>query len=135
MAGTFTDVMQSLGKVKTDASGSFQTTFTVPSGFGFGHDVLVEKQNEIQNKSNFDVDMQVSISPSSGPVGTPINIDAQGMGWRPLENSPEVIYDNKFTGWISSVTTDGIAHVSIPAVGAPGNTSFKSFTARSPSLT
>ena len=116
----FTDVMQSLAKVKTDASGSFQTTFTVPSGFGFGHDVLVEKQNEIQNKSNFDVDMQVSISPSSGPVGTPINIDAQGIGWRPLENSWEVIYDNKFTGWISSVTTDGIAHASIPAVGAPG---------------
>jgi len=117
---TFTDVMQSLGKVKTDASGGFQTTFTVPSGFGFGHDVLVEKQNEIQNKSNFDVDMQVSISPSSGPTGTPITIDAQGIGWRPLENSWEVIYDNKFTGWISSVTTDGIAHASIPAVGAPG---------------
>ncbi len=117
---TFTDAMQSLGKVETDASGGFQTTFTVPSGFGFGHDVLVEKQNEIQNKFNFDVDMKVSISPSSGPVGTPINIDVQGMGWRPLENSPEVIYDNKFTGWISSVTTDGIAHLTIPAVGAPG---------------
>jgi hypothetical protein len=116
----FTDVMQSLAKVKTDASGSFQTTFTVPSGFGFGHDVLVEKQNEIQNKSNFDVDMQVSMSPSSGPVGTPVNINAQGIGWRSLENSWEVIYDNKFTGWISSVTTGGIAHASIPAVGAPG---------------
>ncbi len=116
----FTDVMQSLTTVKTDASGSFQATFTVPNGFGFGHDVLVEKQNEIQNKSNFDVDTQVSSSPSSGPAGTPINIDAQGIGWRHLENSWEVIYDNKFTGWISSVTTGGIAHVSIPAVGAPG---------------
>ncbi len=117
---TFTDAMQSLGKVETDASGGFQATFTVPSGFGFSHNVLVEKQNEVQNQSNFKVDMQVSISPSSGPVGTSINIDAQGIGWRPLENSWEVIYDNKFTGWISSVTTDGIAHASITAIGAPG---------------
>jgi hypothetical protein len=117
---SFTDVMQPLANVKTDARGSFQTTFTVPSGFGFGHDVVVEKQNEIQNKSNFNVDMQASIFPSSGPVGTPINIDIRGIGWRPLENGPEVIYDNKFTGWISSVTTDGIAHATIPAVGAPG---------------
>ena len=116
----FTDVMQPLTTVKTDASGSFQTTFTVPSGFGFDHDVLVEKQNVIQNKSDFSVDMQVSVSPSSGPVGTPINIDVQGVGWRQFENSYKVIYDNKFTGWISSVTTGGIAHASIPAVGAPG---------------
>jgi hypothetical protein len=117
---TFTDAMQSLGKVETDASGGFQTTFTVPSGFGFGHDVLLEKQNQVENKSNFNVDMQVSISQSSGPAGTPITIEAQGIGWRPLENSPEVIYDNKFTGWISSVTTDGIAHATITAVGPPG---------------
>lgn len=116
----FKDDMQSLTKIKTDASGNFQATFIVPQGFGFSHDVLVKKQDVIQNKSNFDVDMQVSISSSSGPVGTPISIDAKGIGWRPLENSWTVIYDNKFTGWISSVTTNGIAHAVIPATGTPG---------------
>ncbi len=112
--------MQVLTKVKSDASGSFQATFVVPGGFGFEHDVIVKNGNVIQNKSNFNVDMQVSFSPSSGPVGTPINIDAQGIGWRSLENSWTVIYDNKFVGFISSVTTNGTAHASIPAVGAPG---------------
>lgn len=116
----FTNDMQPLTEVKTDYNGNFQTTFTVPSGFGFSHNILVEKQNEVQNQSNFNVDMQVSISPTSGPVGTPINIDARGIGWRSLENSWTVIYDNKFTGWMSSVTTDGEAHFFIPAAGAPG---------------
>jgi hypothetical protein len=116
----FTEDMQTLEQVKTDASGNFQGTFTVPSGFGFSHNVLVEKQDVVQNQSNFNVDMQVSISPASGPVGTPITFDARGIGWRSLENSWTVIYDNKFTGWMSSVTTDGTAHFSIPAAGAPG---------------
>lgn len=116
----FKDDMQSLTKIKTDASGNFQATFTVPLGFGFSHDVLVKKQDVLQNKSNFDVDMQVSLSPSSGPVGTMISINAKGIGWRPLENSWTLIYDNKFTGWISSVTTNGVAHAVIPATGTPG---------------
>jgi hypothetical protein len=116
----FSEVMQTLNKVKTDANGSFQTTFVVPQGFGFEHDVVVENGNVIQNKSNFNVDMQVAFSPSSGPVGAPINIDAQGIGWRSLENSWTVIYDNRFVGFISSVTTNGTAHAFIPAVGAPG---------------
>jgi hypothetical protein len=116
----FADVAQTLANVKTDARGGFQTTFVIPPGFGFSHDVIVQKQNIIQNQSNFKVDMQVNISPASGPVGTPISIDAVGIGWRSLENSWTVVYDNKFTGWMSSVTTNGVAHVVIPAAGTPG---------------
>jgi hypothetical protein len=116
----FKEDIQVLTKVKSDSGGSFQATFVVPGGFGFEHDVIVKNGNVIQNKSNFSVDMQVSFSPSDGPPGTPINIDAQGIGWRSLENSWTVIYDNKFVGFISSVTTNGNAHASIPAVGGPG---------------
>jgi hypothetical protein len=116
----FKEDLQSLAKVKTEANGDFQATFTIPSGFGFEHDVRVQKGDIIQNKSNFNVDMQVSISPTNGPVGTPITINAQGIGWKSLENSWTVLYDNKFTGWISSVTTSGTAKAVIPAAGTPG---------------
>lgn len=116
----FEEVQQPLTSVKTDAGGNFQTTFTIPQGFGFEHDVRVLKGNVIQNKSNFNVDMQVSITPSGGPAGTPITINAEGIGWRSLENSWTVIYDNKFTGWLSSVSTNGVAHATIPAAGNPG---------------
>jgi hypothetical protein len=106
--------------VTTDAAGGFEATFRVPEGFGFIHDVLVMKDDVVLNKAAFEVNMQASLSPSSGPVGTPINIDLNSVGWRPLENSWMVLYDNKFTGWISSVTTGGLAHAVIPAAGAPG---------------
>jgi hypothetical protein len=64
--------------------------------------------------------MTVEISPKSGPVGTPITVEAKGIGWRPLVNSWDLLYDNNFTGWISSVTTHGSARFTIPATGGPG---------------
>ena len=116
----FKEQLEPKATVRTDATGGFETTFTVPQGFGFIHDVLVMKEGVVLNKAAFDVNMQASVSPSSGPVGTPITIELNGVGWRPLENSWTVLYDNRFTGWMSSVTTNGLARATIPAVGAPG---------------
>jgi hypothetical protein len=117
----FEDNLQPLVTVRTDASGQFATTLTVPDGFGFEHDVRVIDGNDVTvNQAAFEVAMQASILPSSGPVGTPITIELDGVGWRPLENSWAVLYDNRFTGWMSSVTTGGLAEATIPAAGAPG---------------
>lgn len=119
----YTPAQKVLTKATTDTAGGFVTTFAVPENdFGFQHDVLVKATGEeiIRNKSGFDVDLQVSISPRSGPAGTPITIEARGIGWRQLENSWLVSYDNNFTGWISSVTTKGYAKAVIPATGAVG---------------
>jgi hypothetical protein len=117
----FKDEIQPLTTVMTDAFGQFATTFTVPDGFGFEHDVRVINSNGVTvNQAAFEVTMQASISASSGPVGSPITIELKGVGWRALENSWVVLYDNKFTGWMSSVTTGGLARTTIPAVGATG---------------
>ena len=117
---TFKNDLLPEATVTTDASGSFETSFTVPSGFGFEHDVLVQNGSATVNKAGFQVQMQASVSPSSGPLGTPITINLNGVGWRSLENSWMILYDNKFTGWMSSVTTGGVAQAVIPAVGSPG---------------
>ena len=111
-----------LASVVADATGAFKARFTVPPDFGFQHDVLVTERGEpvIRNKAAFDVDLDVTISPTSGPVGTPITIEARGIGWRQLQNSWLVSYDNAFTGWLSAVTTKGFARAVIPATGAPG---------------
>ncbi|MFN8557327.1 MAG: hypothetical protein U0531_08240, partial [Dehalococcoidia bacterium] len=109
-----------LAKVTSDAQGGFEASFRVPEEFGFQHDVLVKRGAEINNKAGFDVDMQVAVTPSSGPPGTPITIEAKGIGWRQLQNSWTVSYDNNFTGWLSAVTTKGRAKAVIPATGTPG---------------
>ena len=109
-----------MAAVTTDSTGAFQARFTVPDGFGFQHDVTLVQDGTIRNQASFNVDMQVSISPKSGPPGTPITIEAKGVGWQYLYNVWQVAYDNKLTGWMSSVTTGGDAKVVIPATGAPG---------------
>ncbi|MDE3193487.1 MAG: hypothetical protein KGN00_07365 [Chloroflexota bacterium] len=108
--------------VLTDGVGGFTTSFTVPAqDFGFQHDVLVmDEGSVIRNKSAFDVDLEVTISPTSGPVGTPIAIQAKGLGWRDYQGSWLVAYDNRFTGLLSGVTTKGMATGVIPAAGGVG---------------
>jgi hypothetical protein len=109
-----------LATVRSDAAGRLTATFTVPEDFGFLHDVVLQQGRGLYNQAGFSVDMSVALSPPSGPVGTPITVEVKGVGWRPLESSWMLLYDNHFTGWISAVTTAGSAKFTIPAAGGPG---------------
>lgn len=109
-----------LTRVTTDARGQFRAQFRVRKDYGWHHDVMLMQDQVIRNKAAFKLDMQMRVAPTRGPVGTPITIVAEGIGWQNLENSWMVLYDNRFTGWLSSVTTGGLARVIIPATGGPG---------------
>ncbi|MCL4465205.1 MAG: hypothetical protein M1389_04110 [Chloroflexi bacterium] len=104
----------------TDDQGNFTAKFRVPEDFGFLHDVTVKQDGVIVNQAAFELEPQVSISPARGPAGTPITVTVNGIGYQYLYNVWQLAYDNKFTGWVSSVTTQGKAVVTIPATGAPG---------------
>ena len=106
--------------LKSDAAGTASASFVIPEDFGFTHDIVVQKGGRLLSQTGFYVDMTVDVSPKSGPVGSAINIDVKGIGWRQLQNSWLLLYDNNFTGWMSSVSTGGSASVTIPATGAPG---------------
>jgi hypothetical protein len=114
-------VQKALQSVTTDATGAFKTTFAIPQGFGYAHDVMVvDAENVIRNKGLFDVDMVTTITPTSGPVGTPITVEVKGIGYQSYQNSFQLAYDNAYTGWVSSITTEGYAKVIIPATGTVG---------------
>lgn len=117
---TYDPVGYVIAKVKTGADGTFTATFDAPDDFGFWHDVTVQQNDRLFTQAAFDVEMTVNISPKSGPVGTPITVDVKGIGWKSLQNSWLLLYDNEFTGWMSSVTNNGSAHFTIPASGKPG---------------
>jgi len=117
----FTPTVTTIGAVTTDGSGGLSSEFVVPDDFGFGHDVrLVDQQGIIRNQALFTVGMDVSISPESGPPGTPITIRVSGLGVDALEGNRQITYDNRYTGWMSAVTTKGTAVAVIPATGGPG---------------
>jgi hypothetical protein len=116
----FAPVGYTIASVTPGADGKLSASFTVPEDFGFEHDIVVQDGDRVLTQTAFNLDIVMSIEPSSGPVGTPIEVTVQGIGWRDLENSWTLVYDNGFTGLVTSVTTGGTAKFTIPATGAPG---------------
>ncbi len=109
-----------IARVTTDAAGNATVQFKAPEDFGFSHDIVVQEGDVELTQSAFYIDMSIDVSPKNAPEGTPITLSVKGIGWRSLHNSWQLLYDNRYTGWISSVTTNGSAEVTIPAAGAPG---------------
>jgi hypothetical protein len=116
----FKPMQYPIAKVQTDDEGSFKATFTVPEDYGFNHNITVERGAEVLNRVGFDIEPSASIEPISGPVGTPITITMTGIGWQNMENSWTLMYDNKYVGLLTAVTTRGTAKVVIPATNGPG---------------
>jgi hypothetical protein len=116
----FNPVAYQIARLKTDSAGRLTVNFIAPDDYGFIHDIVLQQGSRLFTQVGFNLDMTIEISPKSGPVGTPIKVDVKGIGYRSLYNSWDVIYDNAFTGWISSVTTKGSANFTIPATGALG---------------
>jgi hypothetical protein len=117
---SFTENYIKLATISTDVQGAFSLTFQVPDGFGFTHDLVVLDNGVIRNKLGFPVLMQVSITPASGVLGTPITINVKGMGWQDYQNGWHVHYDNHEVGDITTTTTHGTGKAVIPATGAVG---------------
>ena len=113
-------VVYEIAKLTTDVNGALDFEFETPEDFGFMHDIVVQQGQRLLTQVGFNLDMTVSISPARAPAGTPITIEVKGIGWRQLQNSWMLLYDNKYTGWISAVTTSGAARFTVPAVGRPG---------------
>jgi hypothetical protein len=113
-------VAYEIAKVKSDTAGRTTASFIAPDDFGFSHDIVLQLGERLLTQVGFSIDMTLKISPNSGPVGTPITVEVNGIGWRQLFNSWVLLYDNNFTGWMSAVTTGGSARFTIPATGKPG---------------
>jgi hypothetical protein len=103
-----------------DASGVFVVEFTTPEDFGYAHDIVVQQGKRLLTQAGFNLDMSWEVSPKAAPIGAPVTIDIKGIGWRQLENSWDLAYDNAFVGWVSSVGAHGSARFTIPATGAVG---------------
>ncbi len=117
----YTPAAYRIATVKTDKDGRIATSFVAPEDFGFEHDVVVQQGNRLLTQTAFDIDITAKLAAAkSGPAGAPIAIEVQGIGWRELEGSWVLLYDNKFTGFMSTVTTNGTARFKLPATGPVG---------------
>ncbi|MDO8532240.1 MAG: hypothetical protein Q7T26_08755 [Dehalococcoidia bacterium] len=109
-----------LGRATVDAQGKATATFAAPDDFGEVHEIYAVAAGQDVAQGGFRTLRYATISPTEGPVGTPITITVTGMGWKPFEHSMGVLYDNKYGGYMSAVTTGGKAVFQIRAAGPPG---------------
>src|SRR5262245_50073263 len=59
--------------------------------------------------------------PTSGPVGTPIELKVNGLGWRTMESTWVVNWDNHAVGFVSAAATRGSAVARFRAAGPAGD--------------
>src|SRR4051812_17478736 len=115
----FAPVGYRIATARSDKAGRIAASFVAPEDFGFQHDIVVQQGNRLLTQTAFNVEMTVKLAEDKGPLGSPIAIEVQGIGWRELEGSWVLLYDNKFTGFMSAVNTGGTARFDITATRHP----------------
>ncbi|MGA8848398.1 MAG: hypothetical protein WB564_01025 [Dehalococcoidia bacterium] len=92
-AGAYVDIYYGETRIntgKTDSSGDFTITITVPEGYKGVHTVLAEDVDGKSASAYFTVTPGLTVSPQKGPVGT--NITVKGQGFAKNEQGIEVRY-------------------------------------------
>ncbi len=109
-----------MASVTTDANGSFSYSMKAPSDFGGPKDIYAVVNEIAVAHGGFMMVRTLSISPTSGPVGTPITITYTSMGASLYASGAAVNYDNSYAGYMSAQWTRGTGQVVIRASGAKG---------------
>jgi hypothetical protein len=124
----FTDSAKRLGQTQVGAHGRLATRFTIPEDFGGVHAVTVSDAGVPLAQGGLDVTQTFEMHPSEGPIGTPIELRVTGFGWRTMESTWVVNWDNQEVGYVSATDTRGTAVARFRATGPVGDHEVKVYT-------
>jgi hypothetical protein len=110
-----------LGRFPIDGSGRLDARFTIPEDFGGVHDVVGLVDGTLVAQGGIEVKQSFEMTPTSGPIGTPIEITVKGLGWRTMESTWVVNWDNNLVGFVSAASTKGSAVARFRATGPSGS--------------
>ena len=105
----FTETTRSLGQARVDAAGRLSAQFTIPEDYGGVHEVMVSDAGRTIAQGGIEVGQTFEIHPAEGPIGTPVELRVKGLGWRTMESTWVVNWDNQEIGWVSATSTRGPA--------------------------
>lgn len=120
MGRSTTNITVVIGAATTDATGKFSSSLKVPNDFGGSHQIYAVVNGVEVAEGAFVITRSLTISPRSGPVGTPIKVTYTGMGSTLFQNSAALLYDNHFAGEMVTEWTRGTGSTTIYASGTPG---------------
>ena len=110
----------SLGKFPIDASGTLDARFAIPEDYGGVHDIIAIVDGTHVAQNGIDVTQSFEFSPTFGPVGTPIELKVKGLGWRTMESTWVINWDNNLVGFVSAASSKGSATARFRASGPSG---------------
>ena len=105
----YTETATSLGKFNVGADGRLDTRFAIPEDYGGVHEVTVVIDGKPVAQNGIEVTQSFEMTPASGPIGTPIELRVKGLGWRTMESTWVVNWDNHAVGFVSAAATRGSA--------------------------
>jgi len=93
----------------------------IPDDLGGLHALALRDGDKTIGLTHFVIETSiVSMTPSSGPVGTPISIHLKGVGWTEYDNIYVATYDNAYMGYVCGFNSHGDVVINFTAAGAPG---------------
>jgi hypothetical protein len=110
-----------IGEVKVGSDGQIELPVDIPDDLGGLHGLALRNGDKTIGLTHFVIETSiVSMTPSSGPVGTPITIHLKGVGWTEYDNIYVATYDNAYMGYVCGFNSHGDVVIHFAAAGAPG---------------
>jgi hypothetical protein len=117
----FTETAKSLGQADVGKDGHLAAHFRIPEDYGGVHELIASDHGTPLAQGGIEVSQTFEMFPAEGPVGTPIELRVKGFGWRTMESTWVVNWDNQAAGWVSATDTHGTATARFRASGTAGN--------------
>ena len=124
----FTQTTWNLAQTRVDANGTASVRFRIPEDYGGVHEVMLSERGVPLAVGGLELSQTFEMVPTEGPAGTPIEIRVKGLGWRTMESTWVVNWDNQNVGWISATDTRGSSVARFRAAGTVGTHHVKLYT-------
>jgi hypothetical protein len=107
--------------VKVGDDGRLDLPITIPDDLGGLHSVTLREGEKAVAEAHFVIETSiVSMTPASGPVGTPVSIHLKGVGWTEYDNIYVATYDNGYMGYACGFNSQGDVVINFKASGPAG---------------
>ena len=117
----FAPMEHQLARLTVAADGRLDAPLTIPEDLGGMHTLSIRSGDKTLARTFFAIETSiVSISPTSGPVDTPVTIHLKGVGWTDFDNIYIATYDNAYMGYACGFNSQGDVVINFTAAGSPG---------------
>jgi hypothetical protein len=124
----YTNSTTTLAHAEVDADGHVTTRFMIPEDYGGVHEMMLSDNGVTLAQGGVEVSQTFEIFPTEGPTGTLIELRVKGLGWRTMESTWVVNWDNRAIGWVSAADTRGTSVARFRATGPIGEHHIKVYT-------